>query len=504
MNQIKAGAVLNYVIIGLNAIIGLLYTPFMLRCLGQNEYGLYSLVASIIAYLTLLDFGFGPAVVRYIAKYRAEGKKKEQESLCGLFLILYSIIGLLSFGIGLLLYFNIDWLFDNTMTSEDINQAKIMVILLLINLALTFPLSIFGSLLSAYEKFIFQKSVQIGKIVLSTIVLIVVLLMGYKAIAMVVVQTVFNISLLLCNFLYCKTKLKIKIKFKGFNLKLLKEILGFSIWVFLSDLMVKFYWNAAQFILGTQVSPSEVALFSLAVVLMQMYLMFSNGISGVLLPRITAMVSHKSSNEDIASVFLRVGRLQFFVLALVCGGFFVFGKAFVNLWAGPEFSSVFIITLICFLSTMIPLIQSTGIIILQARNQQQFRSLMLFAIGLISVIFQLWFSRLWGAIGCAMAVGGANIIGQGIILNFYYQIKQKLCIPKFWIEILKMSVGPIILTIIGYIIFNKIGNSNDYLSLICGILIYSICYLIIGWKITLNKQEKDFIINPLRSIIKYN
>ena len=69
MNQIKAGAVLNYVIIGLNALVGLLYTPFMLRCLGQNEYGLYSLVASIIAYLTLLDFGFGPAVVRYTAKY---------------------------------------------------------------------------------------------------------------------------------------------------------------------------------------------------------------------------------------------------------------------------------------------------------------------------------------------------------------------------------------------------------------------------------------------------
>ena len=129
MNQIKAGAVLNYVIIGLNALVGLLYTPFMLRCLGQNEYGLYSLVASIIAYLTLLDFGFGPAVVRYTAKYRAERKTKEQYSLFGLFFTLYSIIGVIAFVIGLLLYFNIDWLFDKTMSQSDLSQALTSVII---------------------------------------------------------------------------------------------------------------------------------------------------------------------------------------------------------------------------------------------------------------------------------------------------------------------------------------------------------------------------------------
>lgn len=78
MNQVKARATLNYVIIGLNTLTGLLYTPYMLRCLGQNEYGLYSLVASVIAYLTLLDFGFGSAIVRYIAKIRATGTKKDE------------------------------------------------------------------------------------------------------------------------------------------------------------------------------------------------------------------------------------------------------------------------------------------------------------------------------------------------------------------------------------------------------------------------------------------
>ena len=119
VNQLKAGAALNYVVLGLSNLVGLLYTPYMLRMMGQSEYGLYSLVASVIAYLTIMDFGFGNAIIRYTAKFRAEGKLQEQYSMFGMFLILYSIIGVIAFLVGLGLYFNIDSLFGDTMTDYD-------------------------------------------------------------------------------------------------------------------------------------------------------------------------------------------------------------------------------------------------------------------------------------------------------------------------------------------------------------------------------------------------
>jgi len=59
VNQLKVGAILSYVVMGLSNVVGLLYTPYMLRMMGQSEYGLYSLVASVVAYLTILDLGFG-------------------------------------------------------------------------------------------------------------------------------------------------------------------------------------------------------------------------------------------------------------------------------------------------------------------------------------------------------------------------------------------------------------------------------------------------------------
>ena len=93
--QIKMGVILSYLTLALSNIIALVYTPFMLRMMGQSEYGLYSLVASVVAYLTIMDFGFGNAIVRYTAKYRAELKQNEQYYLFGMFLAIYVIIGLI-------------------------------------------------------------------------------------------------------------------------------------------------------------------------------------------------------------------------------------------------------------------------------------------------------------------------------------------------------------------------------------------------------------------------
>ena len=62
-NQLKAGAILTYVSLVVGNVIALLYTPFMLRTLGQEEYGLYSLANSVVGYLTVLDFGFGSATI---------------------------------------------------------------------------------------------------------------------------------------------------------------------------------------------------------------------------------------------------------------------------------------------------------------------------------------------------------------------------------------------------------------------------------------------------------
>ena len=289
-SQLKIGAILNYAIIVLNTVVGLLYTPYMLRMMGQSEYGLYSLVASVISYLTILDLGFGNAIIRYTAKYRAENKVKEQYEMFGMFFVLYSVIGVISFLIGLGLYFNVDVLFQNSMSIDELSKAKIMILLMVFNVAFTFPMSIYGAIINAYEHFIFPRFINILRIILNTCVMIVLLSMGYKALAMVVLQTIFNVLTLILNYVYCKYKLSIKMIFGKFNWSFLKEVSVYSFWIFLFILMDRIYWGTGQFVLGAVVGTTAVAIYAVAIQLLNMYMQFSNAISSLFLPKVTSML----------------------------------------------------------------------------------------------------------------------------------------------------------------------------------------------------------------------
>lgn len=500
MNQIKAGAILNYVIIALNTITGLLYTPYMLRCLGQNEYGLYSLIASIIAYLTILDFGFGNAIIRYTAKFRAEGKSKEQWEMFGMFVIIYSIIGLLAFFCGLGLYHNVDTLFDQTMTAEDLANARIMMLLLTINLAFTFPFTIFSSIISAYENFVFQRLLNIARIIFSTAVMICLLSAGYKAIALVVVQTIFNLSTLIINYIYARRKLKIKIIFGQFNFPFFKEVSIYSFWIFLNAIIDRIYWSTGQFVLGAVIGPIAIAIFSVAITLQQMYMTFSTAISSVLLPRITQMVASNSTEKEISDIFISTGRIQAIVMMLILSGFIVFGNRFVALWAGKAYSESYYIALIFFVSLFIPLIQNVGINILQARNQMKFRSLCYVVIAGFSLVMQIILAKMLGPIGCAIGIGGALLFGQGLVMNIYYKRVQHLDIFKFWREILKMAITPLVITVTSLYAL-KYYHIDSWSGLLVGIIAFTVIYLPLFWTFSMNKYERGLLASPIKAAL---
>ena len=94
--QIKFGVLMSYFAIGINIITGLIYTPWMISSIGQENYGLFTLANSIMAFF-MFDFGLSGAITRYISKYLSEGRPDKANNCLGLVYKLY-------FGIDLLLF----------------------------------------------------------------------------------------------------------------------------------------------------------------------------------------------------------------------------------------------------------------------------------------------------------------------------------------------------------------------------------------------------------------
>lgn len=503
MNQIKVGAFLSYLIIGLNNIIGLLYTPFMLRMMGQTEYGLYSLVVSVVAYLTVFDLGFGNAIVRYTAKMRAENNKEKQYEMFGIFLLLYSFIGFITFCIGFIITGHVNTLFKVTMSVEEMDKVRIMLMLMICNLAFTFPMSIFGSIITAYENFVFQKLVNLVRIILNPVVMIIMLLIGYRAIGMVVVVTIFNVLTLLMNAWFCFYKLKIKIRLRksSFDWPFLKEISIYSFWIFLNAIIDRIYWDSGQFILGMLTGVSVIAVYAVALQLVNIYKGFSTAISGLFLPRVTAMVTNNEGNDKISELFIRIGRIQYIILAFILSGFIVFGRVFIRFWAGPDYAQSYYIALLLFIPLLIPLIQNIGITVLQAKNKMKFRSILYLVVSICSLGISVPLAKLYGGIGCALGTAFALVIGQIIIMNIYYHKRVGLDMIAFWKEIGKMSVIPIVLSLLGCLLLYYV-QLDSWGMFVLIVFVFSVVYIFLFWFKGMNQYERDLFMKPIQKMQK--
>lgn len=500
--EIKIGAILSYVIIVVNMIIGVLYTPILTSKLGQTEYGLYSLVTSVISYLTILDFGFGNAIIIYTTRYKNKNEKEKEQKLHGMFFIIYTIIGIIAGIIGAILWMNVDKLFGNTMSIEELNEAKILMGILTFNLIATFPLSVFSSIITSYEKFVFSKTLNLIRIIVNPVIMIILLNFGYKAIALVILNTVLNITTLILNYFYCRKKLNIKLKLGKIDFKLLREIMTFSVWIFLNSVIDKINYNVDQFILGIFSGSVAVAIYSVASQLNQMYMNFSTAVSGVLLPKVTKMESNNASDKEFSDIFIKTGRVQYIIMALILSGFILYGNEFINLiWVGPEYADSYIIACILMIPITVPLIQNVGINILQAKNKYKYRVIIYSAFAIINLVLSIILSKLYGGIGAAIGTGVSLICGSGVCMNIFYHKKININMIEFWKNIGKMTI-PVVFCILLAIVIKFLNPISTLLNLIIQIIIYVIIYCIMMWKFGINYYEKNLLSLPIKKIIE--
>lgn len=495
----KNGAILSYFSIILNTFIQLLYLPFLVNKLGDSEYGIYSIVASIMGYLAIMDFGFGDAIVMYTAKYKAQGKFEEEKKLHGMFLVIFSVIGIFTFVFGIIISLNANYIFQSSMTSNEINVMRKLLLILAFNLGITFPFNVYSSIISAYERFTFRKIISIFNSILQPLIMIPLLFLGYKAVALTVVITLLNLFILLSNWYYCRTKLKIKIKYYGFDFKIFRKIISYSFYIFLNMIVDKINWSTDQFVLGMFSGTTAVTLYSIASRVNEMFIKLSSAISGVLFPKISKMVASNVSDKRLSEEFIKTGRLQFIIIFLMGSGLVLFGKEFFVLWVGQEYVNAYYIALILILPLSVPLIQNLGISILQAKNLHKFRSLLYLAVAVLNIILSVPLTKMYGGIGAAIGTAISLIIGNIVIINIYYYRKAKLNIDLFWRNIFSMIIPIVPLILFTVILMNVIELSGLLKLLIFGCL-YTIGYCFIMYFFSMNTYEKS-IINKL--LIKF-
>ena len=491
-DQLKAGVILSYISEGITILSGLIYAPIMLRLLGQSEYGLYQLSTSTITYLSLFSLGFGSAYVRYYSKYKVNNDEKSIAKLNGMFMTIFIFLGIMCAFAGTVLIGNAEIMFGNSLSAQEINTTKTLMGFMVFNMALSFPGSVFISHITANEQYIFQKTVNIIKSAINPFLTLPLLLLGYKSVAIVIVQTVLAITAFCANMFFCTKKLNMSFNFKKFDFGILKELFGFSFFIFLNQIVDQINWSVDNFILGIFRGSVAVAVYGVASQINSMYIMFSSSISSVFVPRINRIVFKSNDNQELTELFTKVGRIQFIILMLVAYGFIIFGKYFITIWAGAGYDESYIIAVILMLSATIALIQNLGIEIQRAKNMHRFRSVIYVVMAMLNIFISIILVRHYGATGAAIGTAISLLLGNGFIMNIYYHKKIGLNIIYFWRNILSFIPALIIPTAVGIAIIKYVTFIN--IPVFIGAIIFFVfIYATSMWLFGLNKFEKELI-----------
>ena len=501
-NQLRLSVVVSYIQMALAIVISILFTPYALGALGNNEYGLLQTANSTVAMLSVLMLGFNSSYIRYYARYKQAGDQQAIYKLNGLFLMLFCVLGSLVLVCGLFLAGNLELVFDDGLTAQEYATGRILLIITTVTLALSFPRVVFSNMISAHEKYFFLKSVAMVESVGGPLLNFAVLYAGYRSVALTVTALTVTTIVFIFYVVYALRVLKQKFIFRDFEKGLLTSLFKFTGFIAINLIVDQVNNQVDKVLLARFCGTAVVAVYAVGINFSNYYTQFSTAISGIFTPRVHHMVistehDPMEQRKVLTAFFTKVGRMQFMLLALISSGFVLFGQQFLNLWVGPGYRESYYVALACMLPGTIPLIQNVGIEIQRAENRHHYRSVIYGIIAAFNVAVTIYLCRIWGAAGAALGTGAACILGHGLIMNLVYHKQININILAFWRSILRQMLGMAPAFAVGVLIIKFIAV-NSWIKLLVCVAAYTAAYVTSVLLFALNAEEKTMVRNLVK------
>lgn len=491
---------MSYVMMIFEVLSTLLLTPFIIRTLGQAEYGVYKLSASVVAYLLLLDLGVGNAITRYIAKFRASGEKEQSQKFLGVATIYYTVIALVALIAGVVLIAVFPKAFAKGLTASEIKLGQELLFITMINAAVTLGTAAYNNVIIAYERFTVSKGVPIIQIIVRMALTVVMLKGGFGSVGIVMVNLLMTVVCRGFFIIYVLFRLKLRPKFKGIEISFVKEIILYSSMILIQMIATQLNATVDQILIGSLVASSAaiLAVYSVGTQVTQYFQSMGTAFTGVLMPGIVKMVESGVDSKTLTDEMIRIGRIILIVLGLIWGGFLACGQQFITLWAGADNSNAYFVAVILMTAYMFILTESIGTQILWAMNQHKEQAILKGIIVLLNILLTVVLIKWQPLIGATIGTFISLVLGDVVVMNVIFKKKLKMNLGYYYKGLTKGILPCIaVATAVGFVARHFLKNGG-WISLLLEVaiicLVYAVCILMFG----MNTYEKNIVLSVLR------
>ena len=485
--QIKYGAVLSYLGIVVYILVGLLYTPWMIRVIGKDDYGLYTLAYSIVA-LFIFDFGISAAIQRFVAKYLAEGNKEKVNNCISLVYKLYIYIDIAILIILSAVYFLIPYIYRE-LTAIQISRLEVVFVMAGLFSVISFPFIPLNGILSAHEKFVQLKTCDLLSKVLTVGINVVCLYLGGGLYELVLTNVLVGLFIIVLKFAIVKQQTSIKVRIGYKDRKEMRSLLSFSGWTTVVALSQRCIFNIAPSILGMFAGAGVIAILGISISLEAYTYTFACALNGLFLPRISRILN---DNGSVLPLMIRVGRIQILTMGVILIGFIVVGRDFISTWLGDGYEEAYICTLLLILPAFLLLPADIADQTLIASGNVKYRAFVYVGMAVINVPLSIVMTKYYGLKGLAFSIFIAYMI-RNIALFYVYYSKLHINVWQFICDsYIRMLPGLLVSCASAYVLASFLDIGSWY-SVACKSAIVVICYVIAMWILAINEGEKELV-----------
>lgn len=492
--QIKIGALISYIAIALNIVIGMFYTPWMIRKIGESQYAIYTLANSLITFF-LVDFGLSSATARYVSNYKAQGRQEDINNFLGVIYKLYIAIDMVIFIILFIYFFLIDSTYVS-LTAEELRQFKVVYIMSAAFSLFNMPFVTQSGILTAYSKFIQLKFSDLIYRVLLVGLTILALSLGYGIYALVLMHIVAGVLCILSKGIIIKTCTPVHINFKYRDRFLFKSIFKFSFWTTVVALASRLIFSITPTILGIVANSTEIAIFGVVSTMESFFYTITTAINGMFMPTVSKAYTsdEKSASSSLMELFVNVGKYNFIVNGLLCVGFFLLGREFIALWMGETYIKAYTGILLVIIPGLFYNSLEVANTAMTVNNKVHIQAIVSVVYGVVNVVLSFIFSRIYGAIGACLSISIAYFL-RAIIYHIIYCRVMKFDIIEFIKKCYLRSIPCFAITIGFWMILRRFFVVTGWGSFFIATALVTMIFFITSICFFLTKAEKRAVLS---------
>jgi O-antigen/teichoic acid export membrane protein len=390
----------RYLAIVVDGLIGLFLLPFNVAHLGKSAYGLWALTASITFYFSVLDLGYGGALVKFVAQYRAWRDRQALNEILSTMFVLFTAIGLATFVVTL----GIAWQFGRLFKVDSSQVAAGRDLLLLTGafIAIRFAVSIYGAVVYGFQRFYLNSGVAIATSLVVAVVNVLVLRSGSGLVPLVAATTAVRV-LALAGFTWTAYHVYpgLQVRPGLFRRARLREVTGFSVYILVLDWSAKLNYSADALVIGATIGTAPVAIWTVAQRLAEVSQKLTNQLNDALFP-IVVDSDAVQRQERLRMILVQGTRLSLALATPVCVGLSLVADAVIHAWVGPAFGASIVITRILLAVVLMRVATASATMILKGAGHHRLLAFANATTAVLNVLLSVALVRSMGLVGVAL------------------------------------------------------------------------------------------------------